>query len=967
VKTRPILLLGLAFVSISASASAQSTRILGKDNAAFARALLRAGFSDLAEGVCKAIADGEKDGKAERNELIESQGLALELRLLRASREPDLIKRKDEITAVIAEKEKFASDHPRSLEGQEARNNLPDAYRMLGEALTEAVKKETDPAVVAKLKEEGEKAFNSAEKGLNERLNGLKESRLEPEKDAQYMAASFNLARTYYFHARFYPAGEFSKMTLLKKAQEAFAEFGMDYTQELLTYEAMIYIGLCHKDMDEVDDALAYFNDAISLRDNPDWNTDSKGLHVVPADAADTISAAVLQKVLLLHEKKRDAEAIEAANDFFNTVADAIYSAQGLPILAAMGEAQAASGDSRGAGETAQKLVEYDQNGRWGARGRDMLAKMLTGSGGGGALGVSEMIKVAENLYQQGKYDQALEVLRLAVGSAKGDPKEQDIGAQAMMLMGAIYNEQNLPHEASLVFDQAAMLYPKGKLAPDALSRAIDAYMRLNAAEKRPFYKKLVDERSDRLQKEYPTHPEAARVQLKEGREFSDQGDFLEAAKVYERITPGSASYEEAEASAGTCYYRHAVKLVGQKKAAEAAPFFAKAETVLKKALADLDAAEQKTLDSDVLSRIGQTSFTARATLCQLYLKEGVNRPADALALLEGLDQKYASDAKKIETIWTLRINALVATGKLQDAVSQLDALLLKNPNSTAFGAAAGVLARTLDEEGVKLREKEPRRADELWDKAAKYYWLSVKPKANGDLPVKVDVAETVATRLLTFGMHFAGVPETSDTFVGWKPSGKSAGMEYWEQAATLLQSLLASQPSDRSMINLGRCQAFLGRWKDSASTYATLFEQVKLVNQAKTGFNNDVVRNKGEMVYAYLEWGVAELEAGKAEQSSERLTRASGIFDLLAQATKPTGTPSRLWWQAKYYQIHTLLDRGLYEQADIALRDIKRTAGDTFDNGEFKPMLQQLETEIAAKIKKPASPPPEKPPEKKQ
>ena len=64
--------------------------------------------------------------------------------------------------------------------------------------------------------------------------------------------------------------------------------------------------------------------------------------------------------------------------------------------------------------------------------------------------------------------------------------------------------------------------------------------------------------------------------------------------------------------------------------------------------------------------------------------------------------------------------------------------------------------------------------------------------------------------------------------------------------------------------------------------------------------------------------------------------------------------TPSvRTWWQAKYFQIKLLSDRGEYELADTAIRSVKRTTDQHFDKGQFgfEEKLEALESELAKKV----------------
>src|SRR6185295_7233016 len=96
-----------------------------------------------------------------------------------ARRDPDFTKKKQGITEVIAAKEKLVEDHPRTKVGRDTRDNLPDAYRLLGDTLTQELAKETDPAALTKLRSEGESAFARAESDLKQRLESLKDVRLE--------------------------------------------------------------------------------------------------------------------------------------------------------------------------------------------------------------------------------------------------------------------------------------------------------------------------------------------------------------------------------------------------------------------------------------------------------------------------------------------------------------------------------------------------------------------------------------------------------------------------------------------------------------------------------------------------------------------------------------------------------------------------------------------------------------------
>lgn len=942
----------LASFLLASSAAAQSPAILGRDDAAFARELYRRGWPDLAEGVVHAYELLDKEGKAEGSVLLEMQAIGLDLQLDAARREPDLVQRQQAIAAVIAAKEKLVEEHPRSDVGRETRDNLPDAYRMLGEALTAALANETDGARIAQARQDGEAAFTRAEDGLKERIERYKELRFEEGQtaaDTSYMNALFNLGRTHYFHARFYPAEDPKRAELLEDAIRVFSDFGLDYSDRLLNFDAIYYTGLCHKAVGAVEDALVDWADVVALREG--FEQDDEGRYLVIPDVADLIAKSVLQQVLLLTELDRPAEAVAAADDYLRSIPDAESAATGPAVLAAKADAQIAAEDSAGAGETARRLIEIDGSGPWGNKGREILARLIGGAGGA-TVDPAEILRVAQSQLGQRRIKPALEAIQRALQAARGHAKEQDIGSQALYLMGQAYRQKGWYHEAAAAFDAAYDLYPQGDAAPDALAAGIDAYTKLNAQERRPFYKTRVQERGQTLTRQFATHSAAATVQFSDAKFLRDEGKFLEAARMFGAVRPGAQGFEEAQVQAGNCLYLHGSQLARQGKADEAKTTLADAEKRLKQALADLAVAKTKTLDQEVLARLASNEYMALATLAALYLEDSIGRPADVLTLLEGADERFASDPRSIESLWTLRIRALDKQGKLDDAMAQFDSLLVRQSDRAGLAGAAGVLARSLDQRALDLSADAAKQAEAqaLWRKAAGYYVLSVQSGVDDTVGGSSANLEAVGKRLLELGMLFNGVPEDSNSFVGWKPT-KPVDTELWELAAKLFASTLELDPASyRARIGQGRALGFLGRWPDAAKSYAALFDQERLVKKDEKGFEPQVVQNKPELLEAYLEWGVCESETGAAEKAPDSQTRASKIFELMVNNTTVGG---RLWWAAKYGQSKTFYDRGLYDQADVSMRNLERATTKEFQGApeSLKALLVALRTDIGKKV----------------
>jgi tetratricopeptide (TPR) repeat protein len=942
---------GCSLVVLCGLARAQTARsILAKDNVGFGRDLYNAGFAELADRVCSALADAEKSGSIDPTEAISVKLLRLDLRLDAARREPDLIARKDLMKAVLKEKVAFIDEYTRTSAAQEARNELPETYRVLGETYTAALQKTQDPAIAATLRTEGQEIFTQAEGALKDRIETLKAIVGNPNApnvawaEHQLMVAYYNLARTDYYHSLLFAKDDPKKPELLGVAVKAFLEFGLAYGDQLLNYEGLIYQGLCHRDLGKTSDALSDFSDAIALRET--YEKSDVGVYEMPPEAADIVSSAFVQKILLMTELKDFAGSTAAAKDYLATTPDALLASQGLAVLAAEADAQLAGGDVAGAGETAQKLVDANPEGPWGRRGKEILGKAIDHIDIGG----EGMLKIAMTLLTNGQYERVLDVCLQARASAKGSPKAADVGAESYYIAGYAYKQLGRLHEAAIAWDAAAEQYPTGEKAPDALWNAVLAYSDLHNQERRPFYEKRGDDRMRTLASKYPKSPYASQAKIVQGKKYEDEQKYLQAAEEYQGMQPGTAGYEEGQYKAGKCYFLHARNLLASGKTEDAKNFFAKAEEWLKRTQTTIEKSLQNNLDPEVQARLGNWAFSARVTLAQLYLQPGVDRAAEVAPLLQDVEEKYKGDQGKLALTWGFRIQALQAQGQLQAAVDLLESLRAQNPDQSGLAAAAGVLARSLDAAGSKLFEKDAasKEGEEKWRKAAQYYMLSIRPALTDPALFKASDVADIANRLYAMGLHFNSVP--GDTFVGWTEKPKDTGL--WENAVTLYRAILDRAPDYRISVTLGRTLGLLGNWRESAEVFAKLFDSEKLFDSSGKRFNPSVLGAKPELVLAYLEWGVADRNAVTAEGKHDKasMARATGIFSSMVTNTeKDTG---QLFWQARHEWIRCLIDQGDYEGADTAWRYIERTTND-FDQGKFgyKDKFKQLRTELDKKV----------------
>lgn len=931
----------LLIAAFASPLHAQSNAVLSgrpEADAAFARKLFERGMPELAEQVCVLL---ERSGKLTGSAEKAVASLHIDLRAALATKSTDLAKRKDLLTQVLREKEDFIKQHQGTPEAEEAALTLPDVYADLGDTLKSLIESEKQPQVVADYQAEGQKIYAEAEERLKLRIEELTKLVIEKEDKGeedlklveQLMTVRFNLPRTLFGHALMYPKDEFRRKSLLEEAAKQLQIFGLDFTQEVITkYDAQILEGRCHKELGDYELALTVWGDMCqSLMDGYEV---VKGVVQIEPAACRIVAIGLLQRALLFTELKRFQEGVADAKNFFATAAGAYDSDAGLALLYQMGEMQIEAGDSEGADKTGNKLVELDGNGPWGNNGRLLIDKALGKSGG--TVSSDKLLALAR---AQAKRDEmrALALCRQAAANAKVDKSMDKTGFEALLLMGDIFRGRRWYHEAMLAYDEASTRYPAADDAAEAVYLSLQCLQTINdgqpgvfAGEKRPYYKRRIEEKLKTLATRYANHSRASYALIIEGRSYDADEDYLKAAETYQKVQPAAQSYAEAQVSAAFSYFLHARKLAKDPaKKAEAKPFFEQAMGMLRKTGADVEKKLDETFDLVAQQRMVGLAFRARITLAQIQLDDAVNAPVDALATLEGLDEnkRFNSDADNVAKVWNLKIQAFNKQGKIEEATKALDGLVTKSPDSPAISTAAGAVAREYDERAVQAQDKGDKKAAlDLWKRASKYYRMSAQAMLKGTSARGNEVTR-VAERLYTLGL--IGNDVEGDSFLGWK-APRGADLDNWRSAADLYEAALRQAPSRKGRLYEARAHGFLGDWERSADSYARFFEEITLVDPGTGKFATATLQDpdlqKLGVVTAYIEWGVAESNAGKATQDTEHTAKSLGIFANVAKNPNSVVIDSKPWWIFKYAQIQALVTKGDFKEAGIQLRDAERS-----------------------------------------
>ncbi|MCK6447966.1 MAG: hypothetical protein L6Q99_16355 [Planctomycetes bacterium] len=918
---------------LASAAGAQNERSLARDDLAYARALAQSGLTDLASDF---LAVYEAKHRTNRDEMLAIDALRLDLREEQAYREPDLRKRLALLDAVVTEKEGFVADHGNLPLAEELVVRLPDLYRVVGELTAAVLEAEPGAKDAKELKAKSRKRFERALLDLHERVAALGERRsaleldaADPELDRRYMLATYNLARTHYYHALVLDPRSDEQRENVDQALALLLDFQLDFGDQLLCYEGFIYEGLCHLLIGEGEKAFESFDSAIRLRES--YEKGANGVYSLPPEACDLVSNAVYQKLLAQNGKGDRQGVIATAEDFLATVPEPLRAYRGVAILGAAADAYRENGDTARVEAAAKRLIEADPRGPGGERGRTLLRE-----GGSTQIVASDSFKLAEAAASRGETDKAIELAQEAARLARGSKNEQDAGAQAGVLIGALQAQKGSLVDAAATWETAAETYPQGKDAPECLWRAINAYLSLAGKEKSKAHREKARAGMQKLAERYPSHPYASQAAFIEGQELEQERKYADAAAVYERIAKeGGAGREEALYRAGQAWSRAAREAFVGRKKQDGAGLAAKAEQLLVDAYPALEKAAAATLDRTTQDRLHSIGFSARVALANLYMLEGVGRAADALPLFADSETRFAKDASKLATARRVRMKALQLAGRIDDAVAILDQCKRTDPTLAGMGSAAASLAQAIDANAAKLERDDPlsSEVERQRRRAAEHYDLALQAASSGpDDPNALGVAEValIADRLFALALQFNAVPNDAETFLDG--SARRPAPDAFEQALRAYEELARLEPSAKTEILIGRTLGFLGRFPDAAARYAALFAKEPFVDLEKREISIDKARTRPELLSAALEWAAAERQTGAPKSDAERLGRASALLEAIVLVAKPA---SRTWWHAKQYQVRVLLDRGEYEVAAIALRSIQRSYPE-YDEAEF-------------------------------
>jgi tetratricopeptide (TPR) repeat protein len=932
-------------------ALAQSAAVLSAHNADFMRGLIAYRYYDLAEALAKTVAASNLPETEKSNIAI----IAADIN------DPAVgasgAGRKDAILQAIKLREDRIAKDPASNDADILRAEVTDHYGKLANAYKDAIGEEKDPQKQAALRKEGDELFRTAEARLaafrDEAAKNRKEDK--PETEVPYLIAFFNLGRMKYYHSLLFAPDSIECHHAVDQAIEMLEDFGLEYSDRLVAFEAKLIVSLCHKQEGKRDDAIASAEEAIALRERVE--KDPKGVYKLDDDAASVVSKGFAQKIAFLKEVESDEQRwdkiIALAKDYLTTTPNPLKAEMGLGVLAEQAEAYFNKGDTAQAKAGAEQLIDEDPDprGRWRIKGRQLLASI---AGNGTPIGpvttgdLTKLVNAAADFCKEDDLDQALALCRQVMRRATG-PDNAKVAADAMMVTGVAFYKRNanVPggvrwlEESSAAYDFVWRHYPETPSAPEALWRALNCYNELRGAIDNPFWRKKVDECSRILREKYPDNPNVPRLQLVEAIQLEKALKFAEAAAAFEKIPVDTSLVSvEARTGAANCYLKQARKL-GTAKGAEAKELQQKAKDGFKKLVDDLAALIKTTTDPKVKKNLEENALRVRINLANLYLQEKPPLAAEIEALLKDVTTPDSA-------VWALRIGALAAQDKVDEAVAMFDSaqqsVEKEKLSAQPLAEIAGTLAARLDERAAaKDKAGQHSEARDLWKRSVPFY-LRAAERSSGP-----DELAQIANRLFVLGLVINGLDEKAAPTFFELADQKFADPSIWEQAAELFDRLIKGEKASYTIkIYCGRALGFLKRWQECADVLEPCMQEVKLVD-ARNQLDSRVWTQKPDLIPSYLELGFALRNAGLAAHDNTQLAHASQVFERIAAGTR---ADSKSWWYARYGLLRTLVDRGEYKDADVMMSIIQRGSPD-FDNDQYKLRAKFLQLKSEIKVPK--------------
>jgi len=413
-----------------------------------------------------------------------------------------------------------------------------------------------------------------------------------------------------------------------------------------------------------------------------------------------------------LLERPPDAKADEPVAVFYANLARLLEANSFLVEAGALHRVVRGGGDDVLAQRAAKLhetgLVKFNElairDGAWPALVQLYVDDVIDPHAAAGALTPLELLFTARRLAAEAQYDEALRRLSAAGSRPSVAP---ELAAEILFQTGLCHDQRGAKREAAAAFERIAREHRRSVRAPVAAGYACQLLAAVaEESVQTADYQRLIELLTFTHQT-WPQHERRAELQWWLPVALQAVGRYSEAAEQFRRVPQESAHADEGRYRAVLCE-RMALEVDRSRLTSD--ELRARAERCIA-ALQNYAQAATSRAEAAGDARTGQWAAAALVHAAELCLSPGVERYADALALLDEVDRRGADDASAARAL-AARITAYRGLGRFDEAARVVEGYLTARPTgagSPPSEQAVDVLATLADS---MRREVEQLEAD---------------------------------------------------------------------------------------------------------------------------------------------------------------------------------------------------------------------------------------------------------------
>jgi hypothetical protein len=932
-------------LSLAPALTAQGGSV--SDTVEFATRLAAHAYFDIAEGVIAGVqANAASLNPADKAELEYALGKIKAEQGLRGS---DLLVRVAKLMEAANGFEEWLKVNGDHKKAADLRFEIASIDLRAGETAVQVVAKEQDADKRTKARNDGLKSFTKALNLTERRIADLmavtnaSENEKRELMTLRYMMGKLNFQQALIFENR--RGGQAQQC--LSTAKETLEEFEMDYTGEVLNFDARSILAEIAVEEGRKDEAFELLSESCAqlldaLASSPEIADDES--------VRELVGRTFLAKAQFERTHKKDSAATLKTVDVIDKLMPSLPLAKdGREALLLAAQISNDEGNAGYARDVAKRVMDADKFGPHGLRAQELLDKL---GGGEGSEGLQNAFKAA--LLQRDIARSEKMGCRLLYRADTDRAGKANI----LYLLGELYSETGRPIEASVCFDIVSNEYADCKEAPTAKLAQAQALATAARADTGPFWKQKSIAARNELTTKFPTSDEAREVAYVNGLSLEAERKSEEAVEQFEKVPASSSKHGDAMRRAGRILLETAIEKSNRNQPEDAKKFFGRAERALAAAVATLTRVAERTLNDAEKSRLTREAVATQLMLAGLQLQPLVKKPQATIDALVVAEKLAGTDRDAVRKIWDLRIKAFTQMNKGKEAGALLEKFLAEAERLGVKGAVAEAalsVAAALDNEAFQLAggAADKPEANELWTEALKFYGRAVDEARRGGTS-KREAFEKVASRILNLTAKAAKLPEGLP-FAQLEQEKRKEHLDHLQRVLYAYEILGAGEEGvvnvDRQR-NLARVSALMGKWSDAFVALQTITDKYPLYKKDDAGnekLDTELLKKFTALPEIYQDLAACGIRAGAATKEDFYFERAKTVLMQLLGVSQSGG---KLWWECRFEHLRALYVSGDLANFKVTLDSLERSS-ENFDENKFgiKDRILALKKQVGDRI----------------